>query len=129
LAPADAHPPLSPSAGQFGFGFALGFIITQMHGFDLKLWHKIAYALAYFALLFGSYAWAQRPYSNLQEVARMGMTFAFAPVAWLLWLVGSVLALPLRGAVARFPILVGIFWFATWVAQMAWFLSLGPTQG
>ena len=26
---------------QFGFGFALGFIITQMHGFDLKLWPKL----------------------------------------------------------------------------------------
>jgi hypothetical protein len=116
------------SAYQFGFGFSLLFLITQMHGFDLKLWHKCAFVVAYTSLLFGTYAYTGRDFSNMLEVARLSLNFMMAPIGWALWCVGALLVRPCRRTLAKYPKAHGVFWFVVWLAQIVLFIALGPTE-
>jgi hypothetical protein len=117
------------SAFQFGFGFAFTFIITQMHGFDLKIWQKCVFAALYFIILFSAYAAVGRPISNVAEVARMAIVFLFAPITWAIWCVFQVLFMPFKGLVEKYPKSQGVFWFLIWLVQMVVFLVMGATEG
>lgn len=71
----------------FMFGFAGMFIITQMHGLDLKNWQK----WAFLALYIGGILWvySDRGFANINEVIRIPMieyllAFLFAGVTWLI---------------------------------------------
>lgn len=115
------------SAFQFGFGFAFAFIITQMHGFDLKVWQKCGFAVGYLATLIVAYVAVGRPLSNIVEVARMAITFLFAPLTWAIWVFCTLLLIPFRGIVEKHSWTCGAFWFAVWLAQIVVFIIMGAT--
>eukprot|EP00928_Gymnodinium_smaydae_P027283 TRINITY_DN21143_c0_g1_i2.p1 TRINITY_DN21143_c0_g1~~TRINITY_DN21143_c0_g1_i2.p1 ORF type:complete len:379 (-),score=35.54 TRINITY_DN21143_c0_g1_i2:243-1379(-) len=118
----------SGSAYQFGLGFALSFIIIQMHGLGLSIRARIVMAVAYVAILLAAYLIPGRDLKNVGEVLRMSMNFAFAPLGWLFWIIGSFVFHPFQPLVKRWPALVGIFWFLIYVAHMVVFLIMGPTN-
>lgn len=71
----------------FMFGFAGLFIITQMHGLDLKEWQK----WGFLALYIGGILWvySERGFGQINEVIRIPMieyllAFLFAGVTWLI---------------------------------------------
>ena len=116
------------SVFQFGFGFALAFLVTQMHGFDLSITKKCGFVVGYAALVVFGYWLAGRSLSHISEGFRMSMNFAFAPMAWVVWCAGSLLFVPLRGCVERVPQITGAFWFLIWLAQILYFAHLGSTE-
>ena len=113
---------------QFGFGFSLLFLLTQMHGFDLKLWQKTAFVVVYVGLLFGTYLLTERPISDMVEVARMSANFMMAPIGWCLWSIGALIVQPCKNSLEQYPKAHGIFWLAIWLAQMILFVVMGPTE-
>ena len=115
------------SAYQFGLGFSLMFLVTHMHGLDLKLWHKCGCVVVYVAVLLSAYLGTGRPLSNVTEALQFGANFAFAPVAWLLWSLGEITVWPCRKALEQYPKRHAVFWFCMWLFQMVFFIVLGPT--
>lgn len=71
----------------FAFGFAGIFIITQMHGIGLRLWHKLAFLALYIAAVAVTYAW--RGFEKLDEIVRIPAIeyLAVFVLAGLIWLV------------------------------------------
>lgn len=116
------------SAYQFGFGFSLMFLITQMHGFEINVWQKCGFIVLYVGALLAAYLGTGRPLANVREAMQFGLNFSFAPVAWCLWCLGEMFVLPCKNSLAKYPKAHGVFWFFMWLAQMILFVVLGPTE-
>merc|ERR1712176_483057 len=78
----------------FGGGFSLLFITTYMHGFDLSILQKLGFAALYVGFWVTVYAVGGREFSNMVELMRIGASFVFVPVGWIIWAVGCLLLAP-----------------------------------
>jgi len=117
------------SVFQFPFGFAMLFITTFMHGFELSFWQKAGFTVAFFVVAVSTYLAVGRDLSNIGEIFRISV-FVLSPVlGWVLWGIGLILLWPFKQMNERHPWTTGALWFGLHALQIGAFYYWGATGG